>query len=326
METMQLPQLVTIFGGSGFVGRHIVRALARRGYRIRVATRRPDLAFHLQPLGNVGQIMPVQANLRYRDSVDAAVAGADHVINCVGILHESGRNTFDAVQDFGARAVAEAARAAGTTLTHISAIGADAESESDYARTKGLAEDAIRKIVPGAVILRPSVVFGPEDDFFNRFAEMARFTPFLPLIGGGKTKFQPVYVGDVAEMAARSVDGLLTPGTTYELGGPEVLTFRECMEEMLTVIQRKRAFLPLPWGVASLIGSVASLIPFIDPPITADQVENLKKDNVVSEAAIKDGRTLPGQNIRATAIESILPAYLVRYRPHGQYSGAGKSA
>ena len=270
--------------------------------------------------------MPVQANLRYRDSVDAAVAGADHVINCVGILHESGRNTFDAVQDFGARAIAEAARAAETTLTHISAIGADAESESDYARTKGLAEDAIRKIMPNAVILRPSVVFGPEDDFFNRFAEMARFTPFLPLIGGGKTKFQPVYVGDVAEMAARSADGLLTPGATYELGGPEVLTFRQCMEEMLTVIQRKRAFLPLPWGVASLIGSVASLIPFIDPPITADQVENLKKDNVVSEAAIKDGRTLPGQNIRPTAIDAILPVYLVRYRPHGQYSGAGKSA
>jgi uncharacterized protein YbjT (DUF2867 family) len=326
MEAMQLPQLVTIFGGSGFVGRHIVRALARRGYRIRVATRRPDLAFHLQPLGNVGQIMPVQANLRYRDSVDAAVAGADHVINCVGILSESGRNTFDAVQDFGARAIAEAARAAGTTLTQVSAIGADAESASDYARTKGLAEAAIRKIVPGAVILRPSVIFGPEDDFFNRFAEMARFSPVLPLIGGGHTKFQPVYVGDVAEMATRSVDGLLEPGTTYELGGPEVLTFRQCMEEMLTVIQRKRAFLPLPWGLASLIGSVASLVPFIDPPITADQVENLKVDNVVSEEAASQGRTLAGQNIRPTAIDAILPAYLVRYRPHGQYSGAGKSA
>ena len=326
METMQLPQLVTIFGGSGFVGRHIVRALAKRGYRIRVATRRPDLAFHLQPLGNVGQIMPVQANLRYRDSVDAAVAGADHVINCVGILTESGRNTFDAVQDFGARAIAEATRATGATLTHISAIGADAESDSNYARTKGLAEAAIQKIMPKAVILRPSVVFGPEDDFFNRFAEMARFSPFLPLIGGGDTKFQPVYVGDVAEMAARSVDGLLEPGTTYELGGPEVLTFRQCMEEMLTVIQRKRAFLPLPWGVASFMGSVASLIPFIAPPITVDQVEDLKKDNIVSEAATKQGRTLQGQNIRATSIDAILPAYLVRYRPHGQYSGAGKSA
>jgi uncharacterized protein YbjT (DUF2867 family) len=326
METMVLPQLVTIFGGSGFVGRHIVRALAKRGYRIRVATRRPDLAHHLQPLGNVGQIMPVQANLRYRDSVDAAVAGADHVINCVGILTESGRNTFDAVQDFGARAIAEATRATGATLTHISAIGADLESDSNYARTKGLAEAAIRKIMPGAVILRPSVVFGPEDDFFNRFAEMARFSPFLPLIGGGNTKFQPVYVGDVAEMAARSVDGLLESGTTYELGGPEVLTFRQCMEEMLTVIQRKRAFLPLPWGVASLMGSVAGFIPFIAPPITVDQVEDLKVDNVVSEAAAKQGRTLQGQNIRATSIDAILPAYLVRYRPHGQYSGAGKSA
>ncbi|TDH37881.1 complex I NDUFA9 subunit family protein [Pseudohoeflea suaedae] len=326
METMQLPQLVTIFGGSGFVGRHIVRALAKRGYRVRVATRRPDLAFHLQPLGNVGQIMPVQANLRYRDSVDAAVAGADHVINCVGILSESGRNTFDAVQDFGARAIAEAARAAGATLTHISAIGADAESESGYARTKGLAENAIRKIKPDAVILRPSVVFGPEDDFFNRFAEMARFSPVLPLIGGGHTRFQPVYVGDVAEMAARSVDGLLSAGTTYELGGPEVLTFRECLEEMLDVIHRQRGFVTLPWGLASFIGSVAGLIPFINPPITADQVINLKADNVVSKDAVDEGRTLKGQNIRATSIEAILPSYLVRYRPHGQYSRAGKSA
>lgn len=210
MTLSNLPPLVTIFGGSGFVGRHVVRALAKRGYRIRVAVRRPDLAGHLQPLGNVGQISFVQANLRYRKSVDRAVEGSDHVINCVGVLFESGRNTFDAVQDFGARAVAEAARNVGAKLTHISAIGADAKSESSYARTKGRAEAAILETLPDAIILRPSIVFGPEDGFFNKFAQMARFAPALPLIGGGNTKFQPVYVTDVAEVVARSVDGKLS--------------------------------------------------------------------------------------------------------------------
>ncbi len=194
MTLSNLPPLVTVFGGSGFVGRHVVRALARRGYRIRVAVRRPDLAGFLQPLGNVGQISFVQANLRYRKSVDSAVQGADHVINCVGILFEAGRNTFDSVQEFGARAVAEAARSVGASLTHVSAIGADVNSESVYARTKGRAEKAVLDTVPNAVILRPSIVFGPEDGFFNKFAEMARFSPFLPLVGGGQTKFQPVYV------------------------------------------------------------------------------------------------------------------------------------
>ncbi|MDK1482537.1 complex I NDUFA9 subunit family protein, partial [Sinorhizobium sp. 6-117] len=186
MTLSNLPPLVTIFGGSGFVGRHVVRALAKRGYRIRVAVRRPDLAGHLQPLGNVGQISFVQANLRYRKSIDRAVEGADHVINCVGILFQSGRNTFDAVQDFGARAVAEAARAAGATLTHISAIGADTKSESSYARTKGRAEVAILETLPEAIIMRPSIIFGPEDGFFNKFAEMSRFSPFLPLVGADR--------------------------------------------------------------------------------------------------------------------------------------------
>jgi len=219
MTLSNLPPLVTVFGGSGFVGRSIVRALAKRGYRIRVAVRRPDLAGFLQPMGNVGQISLVQANLRYRASVDAAVAGATHVVNCVGILHEAGRNTFDAVQEFGARAVAEAARAAGATLTHISAIGADASSQSSYARTKGRAEAAVLAIKPDAVILRPSVVFGQDDSFFNKFGRMSQTMPFLPLIGGGKTKFQPVFVEDVAEAAVRAVDGKLTPGAVYELQG-----------------------------------------------------------------------------------------------------------
>ncbi|AGG72910.1 complex I NDUFA9 subunit family protein [Sinorhizobium meliloti] len=326
MTLSNLPPLVTIFGGSGFVGRHVVRALAKRGYRIRVAVRRPDLAGHLQPLGNVGQISFVQANLRYRRSVDRAVDGADHVINCVGVLFESGRNTFEAVQDFGARAVAEAARATGATLTHISAIGADANSESSYARTKGRAEAAILETLPAAVILRPSIIFGPEDGFFNKFAEMARFSPVLPLIGGGNTRFQPVYVTDVAEAVARSVDGTLTGGTIYELGGPQVLSFRECLDIMLKTIDRKRSFVSLPFGIASLMGSVASLVPFITPPLTADQVVLLKLDNVVSAKAEAEGRTLAGIGIEPTMLESILPTYLVRYRPHGQYTRSGRAA
>ncbi|MEM5470915.1 complex I NDUFA9 subunit family protein [Hoeflea sp. AS60] len=326
MTSLNQPKLVTVFGGSGFVGRHVVRALARRGYRIRVAVRRPDLAGHLQPLGGVGQIMAVQANLRNRDSVDRAVKGADYVVNCVGILFESGRNTFGSVQDFGARAVAEAARAAGAGLTHISAIGANLDSESDYARSKGLAEASVLKVLPDAVILRPSIVFGPEDSFFNKFAEMARFAPALPLIGGGETRFQPVYVGDVAEAVARSVDGNLTGGTIYELGGPRVMTFKNVLEEILEITHRKRALLPLPWGLASLIGKVATLIPFIDPPLTDDQVTLLKTDNVVSADATSQSRTLAGMDIAPTTVEAILPSYLTRYRPHGQYSGTGSEA
>lgn len=326
MTSLNQPKLVTVFGGSGFVGRHVVRALAKRGYRIRVAVRRPDLAVHLQPLGGVGQIVAIQANLRNRDSVNRAVKGADHVVNCVGILFEAGRNTFGAVQEFGARAVAEAARAAGIGLTHISAIGADIDSESEYARSKGLAEASIAKVLPDAVILRPSIVFGPEDGFFNKFADMARFSPALPLIGGGETKFQPVYVGDVAEAVARSVDGTLIGGTIYELGGPRVMSFKDVLEEILEITQRKRALVPLPWGVASLIGKIAKFIPFIDPPLTDDQVVLLKSDNVVSAEAESQKRTLAGIGIPQTTVEAILPTYLTRYRSHGQYSGTGSEA
>lgn len=326
MTLSNLPPLVTVFGGSGFVGRHVVRALARRGYRIRVAVRRPDLAFFLQPLGNVGQISFVQANLRYRASVDKAVQGADHVVNCVGILFESGRNSFDAVQDFGARAVAEATRSVGAKLTHISAIGADARSQSDYASSKGNAEASVRSIVPDAIILRPSIIFGPEDGFFNKFASMARMMPVLPLVGGGKTRFQPVYVEDVAEAVARSVDGTIAAGKVYELGGRDVMTFRECLEAMLEVIGRKRPFISLPFGIASLIGSLSSLIPFVKPALTSDQVKLLKSDNVVSDSAKAEGRTLEGMGINPVSVESILPTYLVQYRPHGQFTGSGKAA
>jgi len=313
----QIPPLVTIFGGSGFIGRHLVQALARRGYRIRVAVRNPNVAHHLQPLGNVGQIQAIQANLRHRGSIDRAVQGADCVVNLVGILQESGKQRFDAIQAEGARAVAEAAQAVGARLVHLSAIGADPESESVYARSKAAGEAASLETVRYAVVFRSSIVFGPEDDFFNRFANMARFSPFLPLIGGGHTRFQPVYVTDVAEAISRAVDGKVEGGRVYELGGPRVLTFRECMEEVLEVTQRKRLLLPLPWALASLMGQIFQILP--KPLLTVDQVRQLKVDNVVSDAAEREGRTLQGLGIHPQGMEAILPTYLWTYRATGQF-------
>ena len=311
------PQLVTVFGATGFIGRYVVRALAKRGYRIRAATRRPDLAGHLQPMGHYGQIVPVQANLRYPWSVDRAVEGADHVVNLVGILASSGKQTFDSVQRRGSMAVADAAVRENASLTQVSAIGASMRSEAEYARSKAQAEQHIRDVRPDAVILRPSVVFGPEDDFFNRFAAMARISPFLPIIGGGRTRFQPVYVGDIAEAVARSVDGRARPGTTYELGGPDVATFRECMELLLKAIDRRRLLLPVPFWAAKLLAGVAQYAP--GQPLTPDQVVLLRSDNVVGEPARREGRTLQGLGIEPASMAAVIPTYLVRFRPYGQY-------
>ncbi|PZU21785.1 MAG: complex I NDUFA9 subunit family protein [Shinella sp.] len=326
MTLANLPPLVTVFGGSGFVGRYVVGALAKRGYRIRVACRRPDLALFLQPLGNVGQISFVQANLRYPDSVTKAAEGSDHIVNCVGLLAESGKNTFAAVQDKGAAVIAAAAKAIGAKLTHVSAIGADASSASFYASTKGRAEKAVLEAVPDAVIIRPSVVFGPEDNFFNKFAAMAKTSPVLPLIGGGQTKFQPVYAGDVAEVIARSVDGKLKPGATYELGGEDVLSFEDCLKLVLKTISRKRLLITLPFGLASVIGKIAEKVPLITPPLTGDQVELLHKDNVVSAAAERAGLTLKGLGIAPVLISSVLANYTVHFRPQGQFTRPAKAA
>lgn len=258
-------QLVTVFGGSGFIGRHVVRALAKRGYRVRVACRRPDLAFFLQPLGNVGQIHAMQANLRYPDSVAAAVQGADAVVNLVGILTEGGKQRFDAVQAEGAAAIARAAKAEGITrFVQMSAIGADAASDSVYAQTKAAGEKAVLDVIPSAVILRPSIVFGPEDQFFNRFASLARIAPALPLVGGGGTKFQPVFVGDVAEAVALGVDGALKGGTIYELGGPQVSSFRDLLAFVCETTGRKRALVPLPFGVARIQAGVMEALKYAD--------------------------------------------------------------
>jgi NADH dehydrogenase len=321
-------RIVTVFGGSGFVGRYVVRALARDGWRVRVATRRPDLAFDLQPLGRVGQIHAVQANVRYPSSLTAALAGADAAVNLVGILSSWGKQTFESVQAEGAAAVAKAVAAAGVSnFVHVSAIGADAQSASIYARTKAEGEAAVLAAIPSAHILRPSVVFGPEDQFFNRFASMAQVTPVLPLIGGGVTRLQPVYVADVAEAASRLLRGQGKPGATYELGGPAIKTMREILEFVLATTHRTATLATLPFDIAEKIGAVTErvnklllgLLPS-DFVFTRDQVELLRHDNVVSPQSAAEGRTLAGLGVTPESIEAIVPGYLWRYRKSGQFA------
>ena len=311
-----MERVATVFGGSGFIGRYIVKRLAQDGWVVRVAVRDPASAHFLKPLGNVGQIVPVPVRLQDPDSVKWAVEGVDAVFNLVGILYEPGGDQrFESVQHKGAGQVAQAAEAAGVSrLIHISAIGADENSESVYARTKALGEKAVLSAFPTATILRPSIVIGPEDGFFNRFAAMARLSPALPLIGGGKTRFQPVYVGDVADAAMATLHDADTKGGTYELGGPKVYTFKELMALMLKVIGRKRMLLPIPFEVASLQARFAELLP--KPPLTRDQVRLLKTDNVVSD----DAKGFADLGVKPQAIEVILPRYLARYRVGGRYA------
>jgi NADH dehydrogenase len=319
-------RLITVFGGSGFIGRHVVRALVKRGWRVRVAVRRPDLAFFLQPLGTVGQISPVQANLRYPDSVEAAMLGAQAAVNVVGIGMQSGPQTFDSVHVEGARAIAKAAAAHGVPLVHVSGIGADAESSSPYIASKGLGEAATRQEAPQAMILRPSVVFGPEDKFLNRFGQLARFSLALPLFGGGTTKLQPVYVGDVAQAVANSFEGQGKPGATYELGGPEVITLRQAVEFVCRTTERKRVLVGVPFGPATMLAGATELASKISFGIfpkalttTRDEIALLRSDNVVSEAAIAEGRTLTGLGVAPQGMEAIAPGYLHRYRKTGQF-------
>lgn len=321
--------LVTVFGGSGFLGRYAVRALAADGWRVRAATRRPDLAGHLQPMGAVGQIHGVQANLRYPDSVRRAVEGADAVVNLVGILAEcqlclarSARQTFHAVHVTGARAAAKAAREAGAkTFVHTSAIGADRKYWAKYARTKAAGEAAVLAEFPGAVILRPSLVFGSEDQLFNRFASMARFSPFLPLIGGGKTRFQPVYVGDVAAAIAAACAGKGKARGIYELGGPEIVTFRQILDLVQEWSGRRRSYLRLPFWLAQIGAFLSWPLPHGLRPFTVDQVRMLMRPNVVGEDANEEGRTLQGLGIDSPhAMAGIVPAYLERFQSHGQFA------
>ncbi len=325
MTEIPVDTLITVFGGSGFLGRHVVRALAKRGYRIRVAVRRPELAGHLQPLGRVGQIHAVQANLRYPASVEAAARDADVVINLVGILFERGRQRFDAVQAFGAEAVALAAAAYGARLVHVSAIGADENAPSHYARSKAMGEKLVLAAVPSAVILRPSIVFGPEDDFFNHFAAIARFAPALPLIGGGHTRFQPVFVGDVASAVAAAVEGRAKAGQVYELGGPEVKSFKELMQFVLATIGRRRLLVPIPFALAKLQACILQFLP--KPLLTPDQVELLRGDNrrVGRGASAKAARSRRSAST-PIAMATIVPSYLWRFRKTGQFKAPGLQA
>ncbi len=310
--------LVTVFGGSGFLGRHVVRALAKRDYRIRVAVRRPELANFLQPLGRVGQIHAVQTNLRHGPSVEAAARDAHVLINLVGILAEGGRQRFNTVHTYGAEQIALAANAHGARMVHVSAIGADANSTARYARSKAAAEQLVLAAQPQATVMRPSILFGPEDNFFNLFAGLARMSPVLPLIGGGHTRFQPVFVGDAATAIADAVDGKTRPGVVYELGGPEVHTFKELMQFVLATTERKRMLVPVPFFFAKL---KALGLQFMPSPLTLtpDQVELLRTDNVVSDAAVADKRTLQGLGIEPETIEAIVPSYLWRFRKTGQF-------
>ncbi len=301
--------LITIFGGSGFLGRHIVRMLAGRRYRLRVAVRRPYLVRYP---GQAGQIEAFRADVQLPRSVESAVRGAEIVINLVGILSERSGQRFDAVQEQGAGAVARATAKVGAKLIHISSIGADATSRARYARSKARGDAAVLAEMPGATIFRPSIVFGPDDEFFNRLGEMARMLPFLPLIDGGQTRFQPVFVGDVARAVGKAVVDEIRPGTIYELGGPDVMTLQELMEIVLAAIGRRRFLVSVPLTIAELQAAILQFLP--GAPLTPDQVELLVSDNVVSAAAEQQGRTLAGLGIDPASIASIVPRYLRRFR------------
>ncbi|MFV0492062.1 MAG: complex I NDUFA9 subunit family protein [Pseudorhodobacter sp.] len=320
-------KLVTIYGGSGFVGRYIAQRMARQGWRVRVAVRHPNEALFVKPYGAVGQVEPVLCNIRDDASVRAAAQGADAVVNCVGTFDKAGKNNFNAVQTEGATRIARIAAEEGVAqLVHISSIGADPGAESDYSRTKGEGEDAIRAAFPNAVILRPSVIFGPEDQFFNRFGGMAMFNPVLPLVGAA-TRFQPVYVDDVARAAVQGVTGKATPGV-YELGGPEADSFRGLIRRMLGIVHRRRLILNMPFFGARILAAVLDFISaitlglFHNRILTRDQVKTLKLDNVVTEGA----RTFADLGIDPVEMEAILPEYLVRFRPSGQYDALKASA
>ena len=321
-----MSKLATVFGGSGFLGRYIVRRLAKAGWRVRVAVRNPNDAGFVRPYGVVGQVEPVFCNIRDDASVRAVMKDADAVVNCVGILAESGKQSFDTVQAEAPERIARVAAEEGVDrMVHISAIGADRDSASDYARTKAIGEEGVLRHMPQAMILRPSIVFGQEDAFFNRFARMVRFSPFLPLVGPD-TKFQPVYVDDVAAAAMKGIAGQAEPGI-YELGGPDVNTFRGLMKQMLKVIYRRRIVLGLPFWLGSVMGRAFDLLNtislgLISGPITLDQVRNLRQDNVVHEGA----KTFADLGIEPTSLEAVLPEYLWPYRPSGQYAEMKASA
>jgi len=311
------PKLVTIFGADGFIGTQVVEELARKGFRIRAAVRRPDLAGHLKPLGDIGQILPIQANIRNLPSVERAVKGADIVINLVGIKSQSGKQTFEAVHVNGAKNVALGAKGAGVkNLIHLSALGADKNSKSISSKSKAQGEEIILKIFPKATIFRPSVIFGNGDEFFNLFGKIAAISPILPLIGKD-TLFQPIYVGDVAKAICLATCDKAKSGAVYELGGAEILSMKELMGIVASETKRNNILLPVPFWVAKIKGFFLQILP--SPLLTLDQVVQLETDNVVSQKAKKQKRDLKSLGLEATSLEAILPSYMWRFRPHGQF-------
>jgi len=315
--------IVTVFGGSGFVGRHVVRELAKRGYRVRAAVRHPSRAGFLRTMGLPGQVEAVYADIKDDESVARALSGAGMAVNLVGILYESGKQKFDALQAEAAGRIAWSAKAKGVErLVHVSAIGADAESPAKYASTKAEGEAAVLDAFPDAVILRPSIIFGSGDGFFNRFAAMARFSPALPLLGGGHTRMQPVYVDDVADAVCAALEDTSTSGKTFELGGPNTYSFKELMQIVLSETRRKRILAPVPWALARLQGRILGMLPA--PLLTLDQVRMLETDNVVSDEAAGDNRTIDALGITPKSVEAIVPGYLWMYRRLGQYADETK--
>jgi len=313
-------EVITVFGGSGFVGRHLVRRLAKAGHTLRIAVRHPEQAKFLKPLGDVGQITPLAADLGVPHSVAVALEGATQCVNLVGILHERGRQSFAAVHIEGAKRLAEAAAAAGLkAFVQVSALGAAPDAEADYARSKFAGEQAVRAAFPAAVVLRPSLIVGPEDEFFNRFAAMARLSPFLPLIDGGRTLFQPTYVGDVTLAIERALGNPATRGRTFELGGPRTYSFRQLLELTLKEIGRKRFLLPVPGSLAAIQAGLMERLP--KPPLTRDQLRMLRRDSIMDAGAA--GYAALG--IQPQSIEAILPTYLDRYRPGGRFAQLGKA-
>lgn len=305
-------KVAAVFGGSGFIGRYVVKRLAERDYIVRVAVRDPEGALFLKPMGVPGQIVPVRVSVTDDAGVAAVVSGAEVVVNLVGILHETRHATFQAIQGEAPGRIGRAAAAAGTrAVVQISAIGADPASPSGYARSKAEGEQAVRAAFPGATVLRPSVVFGPEDAFFNRFAALAQFTPALPLYGGGETKFQPIYVGDVADAVMAALDRPDAAGHIYELGGPREYSFRALLDYVLAVTRRRRLLLPLPWSVGRMQARCLELLP--NPPLTRDQLLLLQMDNVVAPGAL----TLADLGLQPKALEAIVPGYLARFRRRG---------
>jgi len=321
----QHPPLVTIFGGSGFIGRYAAENLAKRGYRLRIAVRCPEKAYYMRQIGDVGQLQMFRADIGDKAAIARALSGAAAAVYLPGAFYGQGRNTLRRLHVEGAENVAQAAAAAKIRLVHISALSAALGQKTAWLRSKAEGEERVRAACKKAIILRPAPVFGAEDRFFNRFAEAVRFTPFIPLFGGGAAKFQPVYVGDVAEMIARAVDGQVPAGKIYELGGSEIMSFRALMEEMLHIIRRRRFFVRLPLLLGRLWGSICGLagkVPLVPVIATSGQIRLLACDSVVSAAARQEKRSLEGVGISPRGLDVVLPAYLWRFRVHGQFSAA----